>query len=595
VAQSAAKLTAEGLETVNLDRVLNSGQLLKLLQTAVAQAKEAVLITSAQLELPGPEILFVNPAFCEMTGYSQAEIIGKTPRILQGPRSDRAMLQRLREALAEGETFSGETVNYRKDRSEYYVEWDISPVRAEDGRVVYFLSIQRNITARKAAEQQLQDAFTQIEKSRADLLAILDELNIGTAMADEQGRIVFLNRVAKGIFARRESSNRPWRELFNFSHEDTALLDGVVRRSPTERVKISVHVDRADGHRFSLEVDVKDDPRDRRGKIFFFYDVTVVDDLRRLLGERVQFHDLIGKSEAMQTVYKRIRDIARVDATVLIEGETGTGKELVARAIHFSSQRKDKPFVAVNCAGLTESLLSSQLFGHKRGAFTGAIDDQRGLFEAANGGTLLLDEIGDIPMPVQNQLLRVLQEREIVRLGETLPRKIDVRILAATHRNLSEEVAAGRFRSDLFYRIRVARLGLPPLRQRREDIPALAASFLGQFSAASGKRVSEMSQEALRFLMDYDWPGNVRELRSAIEFTLIHCAGTVIQADDLPPEVFPMADVIPGDPLMDERSRFLQALDRSRGNRAQAARLLGISRATLYRRLADLKIDPESH
>ena len=183
-------------------------------------------------------------------------------------------------------------------------------------------------------------------------------------------------------------------------------------------------------------MDVKDDPRDARGKIFFFYDVTEVHDLRRLLDERAQFHDLLGKSKAMQLVYQQIRDVARVDSTVLIEGETGTGKELVARAIHSSSHRKNKPFIAVNCAGLTESLLSSQLFGHKRGAFTGAIEDHQGLLEAANGGTLLLDEIGDIPLTVQNQLLRVLQEREITRLGESRPRKIDVRVLAATHRSL---------------------------------------------------------------------------------------------------------------------------------------------------------------
>ncbi len=576
--------------------VLESEQLLGLLESAVAQAKEAVLITSAQLELPGPEILFVNPAFCEMTGYSQDELLGKTPRILQGLKSDRAMLQRLREALARGEAFSGETVNYRKDGSEYYVEWDITPVRAENGRIAYFLSIQRNVTARKVAEQQLQEALAELGKSRGDFLSILNELSIGTAMTDERGHVVFLNTVAKRIFSRHDtdSSKPPWRELFGFPVEDARALDAMLGKPASERAKISLRLDRADGHRLSLEVDVKDDPRNLRGKIFFFYDVTEADDLRRMLGERVQFHDLIGKSEAMQSVYKRIRDIARVDATVLIEGETGTGKELVARAIHFSSRRKDKPFVAVNCAGLTESLLSSQLFGHKRGAFTGAIEDQRGLFEAANGGTLLLDEIGDIPMPVQNQLLRVLQEREIVRIGETLPRKIDVRILAATHRNLGEESAAGRFRADLFYRIRVARITLPPLRQRREDIPSLAASFLAQFAAESGKRVSEISQEALRYLMDYEWPGNVRELRSAIEFTLIHCAGTAIQPDDLPPEIFPADDVIPGDPLLDERSRFLQALDRARGNRALAARLLGISRATLYRRLADLKIESEN-
>ena len=199
-------------------------------------------------------------------------------------------------------------------------------------------------------------------------------------------------------------------------------------------------------------------------------------------------------------------------------------------------------------------------------------------------------------MPVQNQLLRVLQEREIVRLGETRPRKIDVRLLAATHRNLSDEAAKGSFRADLFYRIRVARITVPPLRERREDIPLLAFSFLGEFSNVDGKRVTELSHDALRLLLDYPWPGNVRELRSAVEFALIRCRSRVIQPDDLPPEVMHprgFAAAVPGDPLNDEKTRFLDALTRSRGNRALAARLLGISRATLYRRLADLNIDPD--
>ena len=579
-------------------RLLEAEQQLKLLETAVAQAKEAVLITSARLDPPGPEILFVNPAFSEMTGYSQEEVLQRTPRILQGPKSDRAMLTELREALSRGEPFSGETVNYRKDGSEYYVEWDITPIRTSGGQISHFLSIQRNVTARKLAEQQLQEAFRQVEKSRNDLGSILNELRIGTAMTDENGRVVFLSAAAQQLFA-KAAVNRvdmPWNDLFALDPEDTVQLQALIQKPPAERAKIPVHLDRTDGRRVWLEVDVKDDPRDARGKIFFFYDVTEVHDLRRLLDERAQFHDLLGKSKAMQLVYQQIRDVARVDSTVLIEGETGTGKELVARAIHASSHRKDKPFIAVNCAGLTESLLSSQLFGHKRGAFTGAIEDHQGLLEAANGGTLLLDEIGDIPITVQNQLLRVLQEREITRLGESRPRKIDVRVLAATHRSLSEEAAKGSFRSDLFYRIRVARISLPPLRARREDIPLLAASFLAQFSAASGKRVTELSQDALRLLAEYHWPGNVRELRSAIEFAVIRCQGAVIQPDDLPPEILQPADfesVIPGDPLIDEKARFLQALERSRGNRALAARLLGISRATLYRRLADLKISSE--
>ena len=278
-----------------------------------------------------------------------------------------------------------------------------------------------------------------------------------------------------------------------------------------------------------MEVDVQDDPRDPPAKIFFLYDVSEIYDLRRLLNEKAQFHDLVGKSEPMQQVYQQIGDLAKVDSTVLIEGETGSGKELVARAIHASSHRSEKPFVAVNCAGLTESLWGSQLFGHKRGAFTGAISDHQGLFEAANGGTLFLDEIGDIPMNVQTSLLRVLQEQEITRLGESKPRKIDVRVIAATQHNLSEEVAKGRFRVDLLYRIRVARIQLPPLRARREDIPLMVAWFLGQCRAAIGKPVQNLSQEAMQLLLEYSWPGNVRELKSAIEFAVIRCKGSVLQ------------------------------------------------------------------
>ena len=574
---------------------LDEAQLLRLLETAVAQAKESIMITTADLYSPGPRVIFVNPAFTEMTGYDRSEILGKTPRLLQGPKTDREMLRRLRATLGRGENFSAETVNYRKDGGEYFVAWDITPVRDGQGNIVQFLSIQRNVTERKQAEAKLAELLAEVQKSRNDLSSILNELRLGTAMTDEQGRIVFLNNVARDLFGHRgaETYGQAWDTVLPIDAEDRGELRRVLLQTPGERARLAVHVDHADGRRAWLEVDVKDDPRDARGKIFLLYDVTLVHDLRLLLDERARFHDLLGKSKPMQIVYQQIRDVARVDATVLIEGETGTGKELVARAIHFSSHRKDKPFVAVNCAGLTESLLGSQLFGHKRGAFTGAVEDHQGLFEAANGGTLFLDEIGDIPMTVQNQLLRVLQEREIIRLGESKPRKIDVRVLAATHRTLSEEVARGNFRSDLLYRIRVARIMLPPLRQRREDIPLLSASFLAQFAAASGKPVKELGVDALRLLAEYDWPGNVRELKSAVEFAVIRCRGSVLQEDDLPPEINPPL-VLDGeastDVLADEKTRFLEALRHARGNRALAARLLGVSRATFYRRLADLKI-----
>jgi DNA-binding NtrC family response regulator len=318
-------------------------------------------------------------------------------------------------------------------------------------------------------------------------------------------------------------------------------------------------------------------------------------ELRRQLNDKWQFHDLMGKSLSMARLYDQIRAIAKVDATVLIEGETGTGKELVARAIHFSSARKDRPFIAVNSAGLTDSLLGSQLFGHRKGAFTGAVENQQGFFEAADGGTLFLDEIGDVPASVQTSLLRVLQEKEILRLGESKPRKVNVRVLAATHHNLSQDVAKGSFRADLLYRIRVARIQLPALRERREDIPLLAASFLSQCSAASGKPVQSISREALRVLMGYPWPGNVRELKSAIECALISCKNSVIQIEDLPSEILgPVPIHMPmSDQPMDERERLLAALKSSHGNRTTAARMLGISRATFYRRLTELNINPD--
>jgi DNA-binding NtrC family response regulator len=298
----------------------------------------------------------------------------------------------------------------------------------------------------------------------------------------------------------------------------------------------------------------------------------------------------------MQIVYQQVQDLAQVDTTLLIEGETGTGKELVARAIHYASPRKQRPFVAINCAGLTESLLSSQLFGHKRGAFTGAVTDHIGFFEAAEGGTLFLDEIGDMPLSLQTSLLRVLQEREIVRLGESKPRKIDVRVIAATNRNLKEEVAAGRFRQDLLYRIRAMWIQLPPLRERREDIPALAAWFLGQFRTANERSVEDLSQGTMESLMKHDWPGNVRELKSAIESAILRCKGPIIQPGDLPLEI---GGSIPsqaplGGLIQDERQRILDALDRAGGNRRQAAKLLGVARSTLYRKLEELNIHTRS-
>jgi PAS domain S-box-containing protein len=454
--------------------------------------------------------------------------------------------------------------------------------------------LRRAEAALRHSEGRLAETLAQVARSHDNLLSILNQLRLGTAMLDAQGKVTFLSEACQRLLGKRqeEVAGYHWEHLNPFPAAVKAQLTGMAQCPPEQRTKIPVHLETPAGRRYWMEVEIQDDPRDARGKIVVFYDMTEVQDLRRLLDGKAQFHDLVGKTDAMLEVYRQIREVARVDMTVLIEGATGTGKELVARAIHFASPRQSKPFLAVNCAGLTESLLASQLFGHKRGAFTGAVADQQGVFEAAHGGTLFLDEIGDIPLTVQTSLLRVLQEREITRLGEARPRKVDVRILAATHRNLQTEVANGTFRSDLLYRIRVARIHLPSLRERRQDIPLLVSTFLAQCRATTGKRVDEVSHEAMRYCLAYDWPGNVRELKSAVEFAVIRSRGAVIQVEDLPPEITDPATALTSAriPPGDEKQRLLAALQQARGNRTGAARLLGMSRATFYRRLSSLNI-----
>src|SRR5262245_3317906 len=291
----------------------------------------------------------------------------------------------------------------------------------------------------------------------------------------------------------------------------------------------------------------------------------------------------------MHEIYEVINRVAPTKSTVLVQGETGTGKEVITRAIHAAGRRADRPFVPIDCGALAESLLESELFGHVKGAFTGALTDKRGFFEAAHGGTCFLDEIGDVSPCMQAKLLRVLQEHEIRRVGGTESIKVDVRIIAATNKDLATLVADGKFREDLFYRLSVVTIVPPPLRARREDIPLLAAHFLKAFAAANDKAVSGMVPEAEALLLAYDWPGNVRELQHAIEHAVALTANPVLLPEDLPPKLNacasrPVSSVEP--PLSLHavvRRHIARALKEARWNKKLAAQLLGIPRRTLYR------------
>jgi len=303
-------------------------------------------------------------------------------------------------------------------------------------------------------------------------------------------------------------------------------------------------------------------------------------------------HGIIARSAPMMRIVRFIESLHRSDATVLITGESGTGKEVVARALHASSPRRGGPFVAVNCGAVPADLLETELFGHVRGAFTGAHRDRVGRFEAATGGTLFLDEIGDMPPPLQVKLLRVLQERAFERVGESTARPMDVRVIAATHVDLKEAIAAGRFREDLYYRLRVVPIHIPPLRDRPEDVEPLARHLLARVAAREGRAVL-LSPDALDLLKHHGWPGNVRELENAVEYAVAVCQRQTVQLEDLPPEIVEIAGHATGEPARraltsDEAQRIRAVLEAHHWHHARAAAELGISRTTLWRRMRAL-------
>ena len=319
--------------------------------------------------------------------------------------------------------------------------------------------------------------------------------------------------------------------------------------------------------------------------------------LRKQFSTGDRYGELIGKSPGMREIYGVIEAVSQNKSNVLLSGENGTGKELVARTIHNKGALANQPFLAINCGALSETLLESQLFGHRRGSFTSAIEDHEGVFQAADGGTLFLDEITEIPLPLQVKFLRAIQEKEVTPLGSTRPIRVDVRIIAATNRNIEESVNNGSFRTDLFYRLNVVPIHLPPMRERREDIPLLVNHFIQEYSRVYGVEPKWVTPEALQRLVDYGWPGNIRELQNAIERAFALSSQPGITPKDLPAAILRAPDPAPANPSEPlplaevERRNILAALHRSGGNKNEAARILGIDRQRLYRKIEKYGLD----
>lgn len=425
---------------------------------------------------------------------------------------------------------------------------------------------------------------------------ILESISDGVFTVDREWLVTSFNRAAEEItgIPRREAIGRRCSEVFRASLCEGACALRRTMETGAPLVNHACFIVDGDGRRIPISIStalLKDGKGQVVGGVETFRDLTLVEELRRELEGRFQIGDMVSRSPVMRRLLELLPAVAESDCTVLVEGETGTGKELLARAIHDFGPRRKGPFVAVSCAAIPDTLLEAELFGVRAGAYTGAVKDRPGRFARANGGTLLLDEVGDVSPAVQVKLLRVLQERRFEPLGGNASQAADVRVIAATNRDLRAMVRRGDFREDLYYRVNVVRLELPPLRRRREDIPLLAEHFVTAVYRRQGRGPSELSPEAMALLLAHDWPGNVRELENAVEHACVLCPGSRIEAAHLPEQLqgrVARHRDLTGAVRAAEAEAIRDALRRNRNNRLAAARELGLHRATFFRKVKAL-------
>ncbi|MCK9374834.1 MAG: sigma 54-interacting transcriptional regulator [Syntrophobacterales bacterium] len=485
---------------------------------------------------------------------------------------------------------------------------DKVPFREAYENVVLSLASLAAVAINKARLiQTIQDLLeAEKEQYRRNLEAIFRSVNDAIITVDKNMRIIAANDAVRGICSIDPQAiiNHQFHDVTRYcSQSCVRALKEILEKGRTIK---EYRLECGNQYRPHQLVSVSSSPlRDKAdkniGTVLVIRDLTRVAEMEGELRERYNLHNIVGKSHEMQKIFHLLDELMNTDTTVLITGETGTGKELVAKALHYGGPRAAKPLITVNCSALAENLLESELFGHVKGAFTGAQKDRIGRFQAAHGGTIFLDEVGDIPPRLQLKLLRVLQEKTIERVGDSTTCRVDVRVIAATNRHLKQRISQGEFREDLYYRLKVLEIALPGLRERREDIPLLIQHFLTLFNKSYHKNIEEISQEALKTFMIYPWPGNVRELQHAIEHAYVLCNGPTIALEHIPAEIrdFQFRETpATGGRLKSsalQTAEILQALTETGWNKAKAARRLGISRPTLYQLINLHHLEPSDH
>jgi len=444
--------------------------------------------------------------------------------------------------------------------------------------------------------------------------SFLDIIQDGVLIIDTEGIIISVNRALQNMlgYCEQEMIGKPCSllncdrcHIVRKGHDEVGPSCALFQKGTLKMLKCGLM--KKDGsyvHVFKNAAVLHDEEGKVIGAMETITDISdlvekdkTIEAFRRELQSEDGFHGILGSSNSMQRVYGLISDAAKSDAPVILLGESGTGKELVSKAIHEISSRRKKPFVQVNCAALNEYLLESELFGHVKGAYTGAYKNREGRFEAAQSGVLFLDEIGDLPLHTQVKLLRAIEEKIIERVGDNSPISVNVRIVTATNRNLAELVDQGSFREDLFYRINVIPISIPPLRERTGDIPILADTFFRRIQMKSDKAIKGISKDTMGILMEHPWPGNVRELKSAFEYAFVSCHESMIQPFHLPPSIYKLREPAPGEKPITlkkeemKKAELIAALKKSYGNQTRAAEILGVTRVTVWHRIKKYGID----
>lgn len=540
------------------------------------------------------KIIIFNEAASRITGYSEQSSVHEDFAFLF--KNDAEAERNISKSLEEGVLLNNLSMDINcVEGKKKNVLASISPIKS-DNSVVCVVFVFRDTNEMISLSEEIHQKTSELIDQKNKLDAIFNSNIEGTFTIDNEWNVTSFNTSAEKItgFNKSEAIGKKCWEIFNSSLcRNGCHMEQTIQKS-IPMIGNELEIMNKYGKLVPIRVNSNiliNNKNEKIGALETFIDISEIKNLSAHLTEFFKYENIVGHNKEIKQIISVLESVSQTDTSVLITGESGTGKELAARAIHINSSRKTAPFIAINCSAFAESLIESELFGHEKGAFTGAIKTKIGKFESAQGGTLFLDEIGDLSSAVQTKLLRVLETHEFERVGANNLIKLDVRIIAATNKNLSKEILEGRFREDLYYRINVINIHLPPLRQRMDDLPLLVNHFIEEFNKKFNKRIKRFSTSAFDKLLEYEWPGNIRELENVIEHCFVLCTGEIIQVECMPKRLREQSNVNPAEkPKVKnireaERELILSVLEKNNNNRTATSKELNIDPSTLWRKM----------